>query len=76
MRNGIEVYDAYTHVGAGAEVLDPYLASTVREYLPNLDDYRAPRRRSRCYGITPYAALENLETIAAGTPLRLQSQRS
>jgi predicted TIM-barrel fold metal-dependent hydrolase len=46
MRNSIKVYDADTHVGASAEALDPYLASTVRELLPDLDAYRKPIHRN------------------------------
>ena len=46
MRNGIKVYDADTHVGASAEALEPYLASRVRELVPDLDTYRTPIRRS------------------------------
>jgi predicted TIM-barrel fold metal-dependent hydrolase len=46
VRNDVKVYDADTHIGASAESLEPYLASTIRELLPNLDDYRTPIRRS------------------------------
>jgi hypothetical protein len=46
MRNGFKIYDSDTHVGFSAELLEPYLASTVRPLLPNLDDYRTPIRRS------------------------------
>jgi len=46
MRNGFKVYDSDTHVAFSAELLEPYLASTVRPLLPNLDDYRTPIRRT------------------------------
>ena len=46
MRHGWKVYDADTHVAASAEVLDPYLASTVKRLLPDLDNYRVPLRRT------------------------------
>jgi predicted TIM-barrel fold metal-dependent hydrolase len=46
MRNGFKVYDSDTHVGFSAEILEPYLASTVKPLLPNLDDYRTPISRS------------------------------
>ncbi len=50
MRNGIKVYDTDTHVVPSAEALTPYLASTVREWVPNLDDYRVPIRRTSASG--------------------------
>jgi predicted TIM-barrel fold metal-dependent hydrolase len=46
MRHGWKVYDADTHVAASAEVLDPYLAATVKQLVPDLDTYRVPLRRS------------------------------
>ncbi len=46
MRNGIKVYDTDTHLVPSAEVLTPYLASTIQEWIPNLADYHAPIRRS------------------------------
>lgn len=46
MRNGVKVYDSDTHIGFSAEILEPYLASTVKPLLPNLNDYRTPMTRS------------------------------
>ncbi|ETX08078.1 MAG: hypothetical protein ETSY2_07485 [Candidatus Entotheonella gemina] len=46
MRNGIKVYDTDTHLVPPAEVLTPYLASTIQEWIPNLSDYQSPIRRS------------------------------
>ena len=46
MRNGFQVYDTDTHVVPSAEALTPYLASTVKQWLPNLADYHTPMRRS------------------------------
>src|SRR5687767_2076674 len=46
MRNGIKVYDTDTHIVASAEALTPYLAATVRQWVPSLDDYWVPIRRS------------------------------
>lgn len=46
MRNGIKVYDTDTHIVASAEALTPYLAATVRQWIPSLDDYWVPIRRS------------------------------
>ena len=37
MRNGFKVYDSDTHITASAEDLEPYLASAIRELLPELD---------------------------------------
>ena len=44
MRNGVKVFDSDTHVTALAEDLDPYLASAVKELVPNLDQYKEPIR--------------------------------
>lgn len=46
MRNGIRVYDSDTHVTASAESLDLYLASSVKELVPDLEKYKSPIRRT------------------------------
>jgi predicted TIM-barrel fold metal-dependent hydrolase len=38
MRNGIKVFDADTHMRPSAEAIRPYLASTVIERVPDLED--------------------------------------
>ncbi|HEX6511580.1 MAG TPA: amidohydrolase family protein, partial [Chloroflexota bacterium] len=45
MRNGHHVYDADTHVSPSAEILDPYLASSVRERVPDLEQHKSPIKR-------------------------------
>ena len=44
MRNGFKVYDSDTHITASAEDLEPYLASAVRELLPDIDQLKVPVR--------------------------------
>ena len=46
MRNGIKVYDTDTHIVPSAEALTPYLAATIKEWIPNLEDFHTPIRRS------------------------------
>ena len=40
MRNQVKVYDVDTHINPSADALEPYLASVVRELIPNLDEYK------------------------------------
>jgi predicted TIM-barrel fold metal-dependent hydrolase len=42
MRAGLRVFDTDTHGMPCAEVLEPYLASAVRERVPDLERYKAP----------------------------------
>ena len=42
MRNGRRVYDADTHGGPSAELLEPYLGPTVRELVPDLEEHKSP----------------------------------
>ena len=44
MRNGFKVYDSDTHITASAEDLEPYLASAIKELLPDLDALKVPVR--------------------------------
>ena len=46
MRNGFKVYDSDTHVTASAEELEPYLASSVKGLVPELEKYKTPIRRT------------------------------
>ena len=46
MRNGFKVYDSDTHVTASAEELEPYLASSVKVLVPELEKYKMPIRRT------------------------------
>ena len=46
MRNGFKVYDSDTHVTASAEELEPYLASSVKALVPELEKYKTPMRRT------------------------------
>ena len=46
MRNGFKIYDSDTHVTASAEDLEPYLASSVRELVPELEAFKTPIRRT------------------------------
>jgi len=68
MRNGMKVYDADTHVTVSAEALEPYLTSTVRELVPNLDRLKVPIR-STSVGNTlepPYSHRYRLASGGAG----------
>ncbi|MBV9121682.1 MAG: amidohydrolase [Chloroflexi bacterium] len=42
MRNGLRIFDADTHGGPCAEVLEPYLDAIVRERVPELDKHKRP----------------------------------
>ena len=42
MRNGRRVYDADTHGGPCAELLEPYLDPSIRQRIPDLDTYKSP----------------------------------
>jgi uncharacterized protein len=42
MRNGRRVYDADTHGGPSAELLQPYLSPTIRELVPDLEQHKSP----------------------------------
>ena len=44
MRNGFKVYDSDTHITASAEDLEPYLASAIKELLPDLAQLKVPVR--------------------------------
>ena len=68
MRNGMRVYDSDTHVTASAEGLEPYLASSVRKMLPDLEKYKSPIRRTSA-GATlepPYSHRYNLGGSGGG----------
>jgi hypothetical protein len=45
MRNGYRVYDSDTHIGPSADTLERYLASRVRELVPDLESYKVPYKR-------------------------------
>lgn len=47
MKNGLKVFDTDTHLAPSAETLRPYLASTVFERIPDLDEHRVPIRTNR-----------------------------
>ncbi len=57
MRNGFKVYDSDTHVTATAEELEPYLATSVKELLPELEKYKTPIRRTSAGSVleAPYS---------------------
>ena len=57
MRNGFKVYDSDTHVTATAEDLEPYLASSIKELLPELEKFKTPIRRTSagCVLESPYS---------------------
>lgn len=42
MRNGLKIFDADTHGGSCAEVLEPYLEPLVRQRVPDLDKHKRP----------------------------------
>ena len=42
MRKGMRVFDADTHGGPNAELLEPYLESMIRERIPDLDAHKRP----------------------------------
>jgi len=42
VRNGLKIFDADTHGGSCAEVLEPYLDPIVRERVPDLDQHKKP----------------------------------
>ena len=68
MRNGMKVYDSDTHVTASAEDLEPYLASAIKNMLPDLEKYREPIRRTSA-GSTlepPYSHRYNLGGFGGG----------
>ena len=45
MRNGYKVYDSDTHIRPGADTLEKYLSSRVRELVPDLESRKVPHRR-------------------------------
>jgi len=68
MRNGFKVYDSDTHITASAEDLEPYLASAIRELLPDLEQLKVPIRASST-GETlepPYSHRFRLGSVGAG----------
>ena len=68
MRNGFKVYDSDTHITASAEDLEPYLASSIKELLPDLDQLKVPVR-SNATGETlepPYSHRFRLGSVGAG----------
>src|SRR5690242_13991406 len=42
MRNNQRVFDADTHGGPCAEVLEPYLDPSIRQLVPDLDQHKSP----------------------------------
>lgn len=68
MRNGVKVFDSDTHVTALAEDLEPYLASAVKELVPDLDQYKEPIR-STTAGHTlepPYSHRYRFASVGGG----------
>jgi predicted TIM-barrel fold metal-dependent hydrolase len=47
MKNGLKVFDTDTHLAPSAETIRPYLASSVLERIPDLDEHRVPIRTNR-----------------------------
>src|SRR2546428_12634619 len=45
MRHGYKVYDSDTHIRPGADTLEKYLSSRVRELVPDLESRKVPHRR-------------------------------
>src|SRR5262245_32725076 len=45
MRNGYQVYDSDTHIRPGADTLEKYLSTRVRELVPDLENPQVPHRR-------------------------------
>ena len=68
MRNGMKVYDSDIHVTASAEDLEPYLASSIKKMLPDLEKYKDSIRRTSA-GATlepPYSHRYNLGGFGGG----------
>src|SRR4051794_1625728 len=47
MKHGLKVFDTDTHLAPSAETLRPYLAASVLERIPDLDEHGIPIRTSR-----------------------------
>jgi predicted TIM-barrel fold metal-dependent hydrolase len=47
MKNGLKVFDTDTHLAPSAETLRPYLAASVLERIPDLDEHVVPIRTNR-----------------------------
>lgn len=47
MKRGLKVFDTDTHLAPSAETLRPYLASSVIERIPDLEEHRVPIRTNR-----------------------------
>lgn len=47
MKNGLKVFDTDTHLAPSAETIRPYLATSVLERVPDLDEHRVPIRSNR-----------------------------
>ena len=45
MRNGYKVYDSDTHIRPGADTLEKYLSSRVRELVPDLESRKVLHKR-------------------------------
>jgi len=68
MRNGFKVYDSDTHITASAEDLEPYLASAIRQLLPDIDQLKVPVH-ANATGETlepPYSHRFRLGSVGAG----------
>lgn len=68
MRNGFKVYDSDTHVTASAEDLEPYLASSVKVLVPELEQYKTPIRRTSAGAVLepPYSHRYSLGGFGGG----------
>lgn len=68
MRNGFKVYDSDTHVTASAEDIEPYLASSVKELVPELEQYKTPIRRTSAGSVLepPYSHRYSLGGFGSG----------
>ena len=47
MKHGLKIFDTDTHLAPSAETLRPYLARTVFDRIPDLDEHRVPIRSNR-----------------------------
>jgi hypothetical protein len=72
MRNGYKVYDSDTHIRPGADTLEKYLSSRVRELVPDLESRKVPHKRHSTgleYTPPPRASVSGVGTpSAAGAP--------
>ena len=59
MRNGFKVYDSDTHVTASAEELEPYLPSSVKGLVPELEKYKTPIRRTSAGAVLEHDGLRS-----------------